>query len=272
MIGYQGEPGAYSEEALRQVFGARAASRPCVDFAAVFAGVAKGRLEAGMIPIENSLAGSVHQNYDLLRKHDVWIEREYKLRVRHNLLAPKGATLKTVRRVLSHPQALSQCARFLAKLRKVELVPYFDTAGAARHVAETGDPSLAAIASSRAAENYALKALARGIEDEEHNFTRFLVIRKKKARARARGPQKTSIVFALRNAPGAMHKGLAVFALRDIDLYKIESRPLPGSPWRYLFYLDLAGSYADEPVFKAVEHLREISTYLKVLGSYPRTD
>ncbi len=279
MIGYQGEPGAYSEEALRQAFGARAEARPFADFAGVFAAVQRGRIEAGMIPIENSLAGSVHQNYDLLRKHEVWIERELKLRVRHNLLAPKGATLKTIRRVLSHPQALSQCARFLAKQRKIELVPYFDTAGAARYVAQTGDPSLAAVASSRAAENYGLLALARGIEDDEANFTRFLVIRKLTARRKAqpgakksRAPMKTSLVFSLRNAPGAMHKGLAVFALRDIDLYKIESRPLPGSPWQYLFYLDVAGAYADEPVHRAVEHLKEISTYLKVLGSYPRID
>jgi len=276
-IGYQGVPGAFSEQAALGVFGARAKTRPFADFESVFKAVRSGALSAGVLPIENSLAGSIHQNYDLLRSYDVWIRGEYKLRVRHNLLALPGVKVKDVRRVLSHPQALSQCAAHLKAMRGVELVPYFDTAGAARHLEESGARDAAAIASARAAENYGLAVLRAGIEDDHTNFTRFLVVEKRRRGAEAqktpRGKTfKTSLVFSLRNIPGAMHKGLAIFALRDIDLFKIESRPLAGSPWQYLFYLDLAGSAGDEPVQRALSHLGEISTYLKLLGSYPQAN
>ncbi len=276
-VGYQGVPGAFSEQAILGVFGARARPRPFADFESVFRAVRSGAAAAGVLPIENSLAGSIHQNYDLLLKYDVWIKGEFKLRVRHNLLALPGVKIKDVRRVLSHPQALSQCAAHLEALKKVELLPYFDTAGAARHLADSGARDAAAIASARAAENYGLNILRAGIEDNHQNFTRFLVLEKRRKTAAAtktpRGKDfKTSIVFSLRNIPGAMHKGLAIFALRDIDLHKIESRPLAGSPWQYLFYLDFAGAAGDEPVKRALAHLAEISTYLRLLGSYPRAD
>lgn len=270
MIGYQGVPGAYSEQALREIFGVRAQAKPCADFETVFKGVASGKWAAGVVPIENSLAGSIHQNYDLLLKHAVTIVGEHSLRVRHNLLARPGVKLKDVKRVQSHPQALAQCAGFLKTLKKVELVPHFDTAGAARDIV---NDEVAAIASVTAAKNYGLDVLKAGIEDDASNFTRFLVIKKatKVSAKKATSAAKTSVVFSLRNIPGAMHKSLGIFALRDIDLFKIESRPLPGSPWQYLFYLDFAGSVAEEPIKKALAHLEEISTFLKVLGSYPRT-
>jgi len=270
MIGYQGVPGAYSEQALREIFGVHAKAKPCADFETVFKGVASGKLTAGVVPIENSLAGSIHQNYDHLLKHAVTIVGEYSLRVRHNLLVRPGVRLRDLRQVQSHPQALAQCAKFLRTLKGAELVPHFDTAGAARDIVSD---DVAAIASATAAENYGLSILKAGIEDDASNFTRFLVIKKaaKRGASNAKGDQKTSVVFSLRNIPGAMHKSLGIFALRDIDLFKIESRPLPGSPWQYLFYLDFAGSVADQPIARALAHLQEISTFLKVLGSYPRT-
>ena len=201
-------------------------------------------------------------------KYAVWIRGEHKLRVRHNFMVVPGVRLANVRRVYSHPQALAQCAIFLKALKRVELVPHFDTAGAAAYVAAEGLVDAAAVASARAADNYGLKVLKRGIEDNVQNYTRFLVIGKSDTRPKGQRI-KTSVVFALRNIPGAMHKSLGIFALRDIDLLKIESRPLAGSPWQYLFYLDLAGAVDHEPVARALDHLKEISTYCKVLGSYP---
>ena len=271
-IAFQGELGAFSEEAVYAVFES-AELMPCAAFDDVFATVEGGAAERAVVPIENSVFGSVPINYDHLRQHDVQIVGEVNLRIRHHLMSVAGATLDAIRMIRSHPQALGQCRQFLrAHLPDAETQPMYDTAGAAQHVAEAGAADVAAIASEAAASRYGLTVLAAEIEDDAKNFTRFLVLAR--AGANVEMPSdalmKTSIVFALReNVPGALFKSLAVFALRDLDLFKIESRPRIGHPGRYLFYLDVQGRAADEPVERALDHLREITTGVRVLGSYP---
>jgi prephenate dehydratase len=177
-----------------------------------------------------------------------------------------GVKLEDIRRVYSHPQALSQCRDFLAGLHSADLISVYDTAGAARKIKESGSREEAAIASDQAAHDHKLKVLRAGIESNHKNFTRFLILSRELAERQENS--KTSVVFATRNIPGALFKSLSVFALRDIDLYKIESRPIPGSPWEYMFYLDFAGDIRDEVIQRALGHLGEIASYLKVLGSY----
>jgi prephenate dehydratase len=266
-VAFQGLPGAYSEAAILAHFGAGTATLPCETFEEVFSAVEGGLCERGLLPIENSLAGSIHRNYDLLLQHPLSIVGEQYLRVQHCLIALPGTGLEQVRKVISHPQALAQCAAFLHRLG-VETSPVFDTAGSVKLILESGDPTQAAIASRRAAELYGLPILAEGIEDDPANFTRFLVVAAQPLEPP--GDAKTSIVFSLRNAPGALFKALSVFALRDIDLTKIESRPLVGQPWEYLFYIDIAGSLADQPVRHALDNLGEYAVTLRLLGSYPR--
>jgi prephenate dehydratase len=274
-VAFQGETGAFSEEAVCALFGS-AAPVPCQEFADVFEAVEQRGVERAVIPIENSLFGSVHANYDLLRTHELSIVGELQLRIRHNLMAPGGVRLEDVRVVRSHPQALGQCQHFLkTKLPSAEVVPAYDTAGAAKEVAARDRPDEAAIASVRAAEEYGLKIIEAGIESNHQNYTRFLALsREQEMPSRhetARSDWKTSIVYSMRrNVPGALFKSLAVFALRDLDLFKIESRPLVGSPGSYLFYLDVQGAAVDQPVDRALDHLREIASSLKVLGSYQR--
>lgn len=274
-IAFQGETGAFSEEAARGLFPGGAVV-PTPSFEAVFAALEGGAVDRAVVPIENSLFGSVHVNYDLLRAHEVVILGELHLRVRHNLMAPPGATLEGVRRVHSHPQALGQCQAYLrTRLPQAEAVPAYDTAGAARMVARAADPADAAIASARAAAEYGLDVLAAGIESNHQNYTRFLALARAgegaPLAAEADAPFKTSLVYAMReNVPGVLFKSLAVFALRDLNLFKIESRPLVGSPGQYLFYLDVAGSTTDETVRRALDHLSELTASLKILGSYPR--
>ncbi len=272
-VAFQGEIGAFSEEAVWAMFGAVEAV-PTPSFEDVFEAVEARRVERAMVPIENSLFGSVHGNYDLLRTHAVEIVGELKLRIRHHLMGLPGARLEAVRRVHSHPQALGQCQTFLReRLPQAEAVPAYDTAGAAKMVVAMGTPEAAAIAGERAAAEYGLDILASGIESNHQNYTRFLVLApagEAPAAQEAGTPLKTSIVFSLRrNVPGALFKSLAVFALRELDLFKIESRPLVGSPGSYLFYLDVEGSLADDAVQRALDHLAEITASLKVLGSYP---
>lgn len=265
-IAFQGEPGAYSEQAVFNYFG-DVETLPCEAFDIVFDSVVSGVCDAGLVPIENSLAGSIHQNYDLLLRHDLYIVGEYLLRVQHCLIALPNVKKEEIKKVISHPQALGQCAAYLRGLG-VKTESVYDTAGSVKIVKESGDRGMAAIASRRAAEIYGMHILEEGVEDNPENYTRFLAI--SKTAGKPEGEAKTSIVFTLKNQPGALFKALSVFALRDIDLTKIESRPLQGKPWEYLFYIDFVGATHEETSHKALDHLGEYALMLRVLGSYPR--
>ena len=272
-IAFQGEPGAYSEAAIFEHFGNHLQDNhlqtvPCESFEEVFACVARGDCERGLIPVENSLAGSIHRNYDLLLQNSLAVVGEHYLRVHHCLIGLPGVTLSEIRSVISHPQALAQCDAYIKSLGGVKAEAAYDTAGSVKIAREKNDRTLAAIASRRAAELYGMQILAESIEDNAENITRFQIIASQPV---APGSDaKTSIVFALKNEPGSLFKALSVFALRDIDLTKIESRPLAGKPWEYFFYIDFAGSIQEEVVVRALSHLEEYATYLRVLGSYPR--
>lgn len=269
-VAFQGARGAYSEAAAIAYFGEdQIRSIPCPSFDDVFQGVESYRWERGIVPIENSLAGSIHRNYDLLLRHDLQIVGEQYLRIVHNLIALPDVRLDNVRRVYSHPQALDQCESWLDKsLPQAERVPTYDTAGSAKRLKEQGDDDAAAIASAQAAHVYNLPILATGIEDNAENYTRFLILGREPFAASE--DAKTAIVFALKNAPGVLFKALSVFALRDIDLTKIESRPVKGQLWQYFFYMDFIGNMQEERCQNALRHLQEIATYLRVLGSFPR--
>jgi len=265
-VAYQGEPGAYSEEAGHGYFD-KPIMAPQKSFDDVFAAVTRGECDSGLIPIENSLAGSIHQNYDLLLANDLHIVGEYLLRVRHCLIGMPNSKLADIKKAISHPQALGQCAGYL-KEKGIQPSPVYDTAGSVKMLKESGETDTAAIASKIAAEIYEMQILEDGIEDNQENYTRFLEIAKNPVSPH--GEAKTSIVFTLKNEPGALFKSLSVFALREIDLTKIESRPLPGKPWEYLFYIDFIGAIGTDTATRALNHLEEYALMLRVLGSYPR--
>ena len=265
-IAYQGEPGAFSEAAARQV-GARADLVPCKSFEDVFAAVDGGSSAYGVLPIENSIGGSIHRNFDLLLEHQLPIVGEVEVPVVHHLLALPGTSIGQVKRIFSHPQALAQCDRFLRSLTGVEIVATYDTAGSAKMIADGQIADAAAVASARAGAVFGLVPLKSSIQDYEHNVTRFLVVGH--AALSAAPPDKTTIVFSLANEAGALFKALSVFALRGIDLTKLESRPIPGRKWEYLFYADLSVSKDDVSCARALGHLAEFATMIRVLGSYP---
>ena len=265
-VAYQGEPGAYSEEASINYFNAPE-TVPCETFEGIFAAVTSGECEFGFIPIENSLAGSIHQNYDLLLQNRLFIVGEYFLRVKHCLIGFPGVCKTEIKKVISHPQALGQCAGFLRNMG-VKIQPVYDTAGSVKMLKASGELTTAAIASHKAAEIHGMQILQEGIEDNPENYTRFLAIAP--APVRPSVEAKTSVVFILNNQPGALFKALSVFALREIDLTKIESRPLVGKPWEYLFYIDFIGALEEERVKKALDHLGEYALMLRVFGSYQR--
>lgn len=265
-VAFQGELGAYSEEAGYGYFKA-VEMVPQESFDAVFSSVVSGACQSGLVPIENSLAGSIHQNYDLLLWHKLHIVGEYFLRVRHCLIGFPGVDKSEITRVISHPQALGQCAGTLRELG-VKSEPVYDTAGSVKMLKASGERTTAAIASKRAADIYEMQVLQESIEDNPENYTRFLEIAQQPVIPKSKA--KTSIVFTLKNTPGALFKALSVFALRDIDLTKIESRPLAGKPWEYLFYVDFIGAADTDSVRRALEHLDEYALMLRVLGSYPR--
>lgn len=271
VVAFQGEPGAYSELAAIGHLGPQIKTIPCDLFERVFDSVSAGEAKYGVLPFENSLAGSIHRNYDLILRHEQYIVSEYFLRIEHCLLGVPGAKLTDLRQVYSHPQALAQCERKLTSLG-VDRIPALDTAGSARAVREWGDIRKGAIASKRAADVYNLDILAENVEDNASNFTRFLVLSLSPIVVDhpEQGDYKTSVVFSLMNQPGVLFKALSVFALRDIDLTKIESRPIQGKPWEYLFYIDFVGHCKARNSARALDHLAELATYLRVLGSYPR--
>lgn len=276
-VAFQGERGAFSEVAVRQILGDAAEVVPCQWFDAVFASLHDKKVDAALIPIENTLHGSVHENYDHLVQFNFEIVAETKVRILHNLIALPGTKFSTVKRVFSHPVALNQCLKFFADHPEIEKVPFYDTAGSVKMLVEEKLTDAAAIASAPAAEIYSAHILRRSIEDDRRNFTRFFLLRRRDEKRRhtpAETPRgwKTSIVFTLRDVPGSLFRALSAFALRDISLAKIESRPLRGKPWEYLFYLDFAASVEEERSRKALGHLQELADFLLVLGSYPRAD
>lgn len=275
-IAFQGERGAFSEEATRQLLGHGVHVLPCQRFEDLFRNLKEGRAAGAVVPIENTLAGSVHENYDHLVNFELPIVAETSVRIVHNLIAPKGISFPKIKRVFSHPVALNQCLDFFARHPQIESIPFYDTAGSVKMIVEEGLTDAAAIASTVAAEIYGARILRRSIESDRQNFTRFFLLRtpayarQHPIRAGKHAPWKTSLVFSTRNVPGALFRALSAFALRDLNLMKIESRPLRGKPWEYLFYLDFLGR-ADSPVaVNALNHLREIADFLRILGSYPK--
>ena len=273
-VAYQGEAGAFSESAARRLLGAEIIGVPCHSFEQMFAAVGTGEADCCIAPIENSLAGSIHRNYDLLMDSALTIAGETSMRIVHNLIAPPDVAIDSIRRVYSHPVALAQCARFFTKHPYIEAMPVHDTAGGVRMVMDRRRTDEAAIASATAAEIYGGRVLLESIEDNAQNFTRFFlltppdratgVVMRETARR-----WKTSIVFRVSNKPGALFRALGAFAIFEIDLTKIESRPIEGRPWEYAFYLDFAGKFDDANVARALDSLRHMAEMVRVLGSYP---
>jgi prephenate dehydratase len=275
-IAFQGERGAFSEEAARKLTGREIEVLPCTRFEDVFRALEQGRAGGAAVPIENTLAGSVHENYDHLLNFEFPIVGETSVRIVHHLMAPQGVPFSGIKQVFSHPVALNQCLDFFAKNPQIERVPFYDTAGSAKMVIEKGLKDAGAIASEVAAEIYGARILRRSIESDRQNFTRFFLLRtirdarRNPVQAPAKTQWKTSLVFSTRNVPGSLFRALSAFALRDLSLTKIESRPLRGKPWEYLFYVDFLGR-ADAPAaVNALNHLREIADFLRVFGSYPK--
>ena len=281
-VAIQGELGSFSHEAAERML-PRCTVVPCVRSVEVFDRVERGSVAAAVIPIENTLAGTVAEHADLLISRDVFIQAEFLLRIVHNVIAAPGVKLSSLRRVLSHPVALDQCRDFFRRHSHIESVPFYDTAGSVKHVIARNLRDAAGIASRRASQQYSAKILQASIEDDKRNFTRFFLIRKAPVIGNAQKgssvasalrrliqprANKTSIAFKVKNLPGALLKSLSVFALRDISLSKIESRPMRGRPWEYVFYVDfLHGD--DEPARNALRHLEEVADFVKVLGIYP---
>ena len=266
IVAFQGENGAYSQEAAYQFFGAEVDTLPCRTFEDIFLAVEEGRADYGILPIENSAAGSINKAYDLLLERDLKIWGEVFLRVRHCLLANPGTKLEDVRWVRSHPQALAQCERFLAR-HGMEPIPAYDTAGSAKDLAAAPEPRVAVIASTLAARLYGLEVLATEIEDLPFNYTRFFILGHEDPPRAERN--KTSVVFATRHVPGALYACLGEFAQRGLNLTKLESRPRRNKPWHYIFYLDFEGHWQDPPCAEALIGLLHKATFLKLLGSYP---
>jgi prephenate dehydratase len=273
-IAFQGELGAFSQVTALQMAGNDIEPSPFQTFEAAFQSVVNGKTQAAAIPIENTLHGSVHENYDHLLKYGLEIHGETFVRIVHNLIAPPRVKLADIVTVYSHPVALNQCRTFFEQNPNVAKTPFYDTAGSVKMLMEKRLPASAAIASETAAKIYGAKILKRSIEDDRENYTRFFLLRKpstakRKPTERETGRWKTSIAFTIRNVPGGLFRSLSAFSLRDLNLTKIESRPLRGKPWEYMFYLDFHG-HVDDPVTKnAISHLSELADMLRILGCYP---
>jgi chorismate mutase/prephenate dehydratase len=268
-VAFQGERGAYSESAVYTFFGDDAEVKPCRDLTEVFESVDKQKVPVGVVPVENSLEGSVNQTYDLFLTHNLKVSGEIIIRISHCLIANPNTSLEAVKTVYSHPQALAQCRSFLERLGS-ELIPTYDTAGSVKMLKEKGLKDAAAVASEKAAEIYGMKILAREIEDTPTNYTRFFVISKNDAAKT--GKDKTSIIFAATHTPGALYHALEEFEKRNINLTKIESRPTKQKPWEYNFYLDFEGHRTEENCAEALKALEKKAAFLKILGSYPRAE
>ena len=272
-IAYQGEPGAWSEQAALDYYGAEASPQPRFSFDDVFADVASGKCDYGVVPMENSLGGSIHRNYDLLMRHDLHIIGEVIVRIHWCLITMPGVQMSDLKLVQSHPQALAQCERSLTTLLpQVERKEVYDTAGSVKLLKQSGERTTGALASRRASQIFELPVLHEGLEDDPTNYTRFAVLDRQPAQTLPdrNTVYKTSIVFAGSNEPGLLFKAMGAFSLRNIDLCKIESRPLQGSPWSYLFYLDFVGHQDDLVCKRALDNLQEFTTFYRCFGSYPR--
>ena len=266
-VAIQGERGAFSEVAAREMISSRFTLKPCESFEELFGAVKSGQVQLGVIPIENSLIGTISMSTDLLLANDLKIVGETQIRVVHCLIAPKDIKLRQIKKIYSHPAALDQCRKFFKTHPTKQPIPYYDTAGAVKMLAESDMKDSAAIASPYAADVYGMNKLKQSIEDEKFNFTRFFLLSKRTVPFKGRA--KTSIVFSLKNKPGALFKALSVFALRDIDLTKIESRPARTKAWAYNFFADFIGSPEEDRVKCALDHLGEITHFVKLLGCYP---
>jgi chorismate mutase/prephenate dehydratase len=266
-VAFQGERGAYSENAVYTFFGAAVEAKPCRDLAEVFESVNEQESQYGVVPIENSLEGSVNQTYDLFLTYDLKVCGEIILRISHCLIANPNTSLEAVKAVYSHPQALAQCRNFLEHLGR-ELIPTYDTAGSVKMLKEKGLKDAAAVASERAAELYGMKILAREIEDNQANYTRFFVLSREDSPVTGR--DKTSIIFSAAHTPGSLYTALGEFAKRNINLTKIESRPTKQKPWEYNFYLDFEGHRGEGRCAEALKALEKSTTFIKILGSYSK--
>jgi len=265
---FQGERGAFSEDAVISFFG-EVETLPCRNFYNVFEAVLSTEVDYGVVPVENSQAGSINETYDLLLSHPVSIVAEINIRINHCLVALPGESLTSIKTIYSHPQALAQCQEFISKLN-VEVFPGYNTAGSAKKIKEEGIKNAAAVASRRAAEIYDLIILAPDIETNINNYTKFFIISKKRAeRAKM---NKTSLVFSTKNIPGALYNILGAFANRNINLTKLESRPGKDRPWEYVFYVDFEGHMDDAICRDALEEAKEKTSFIKILGSYPRAE
>lgn len=268
IIAIQGDAGSFSHEAAATIAGGGGALElvPCRTFEALFQAVVAGKAERGVVPIENSLAGSVHENYDRLRSSPLHVVGETQVRVRHCLITRPGTAFDALRRVASHPVALAQCRRFFAESPGIEAVPSYDTAGSVRELMSGALGADAVIASALAAHLYGAQVLRTELEDNPENYTRFLLVGQQPATTA--GPSKLVLTFLLPNTPGALHRALGVLAARNLNLSKIESRPLPGRPWEYVFYADVVADPA-EPVHAAISELKAVTRELRVLGWFP---
>ena len=266
-VAFQGERGAYGESAVYQFFGSTTQVKPCMDFRDVFENVKKQEVQAGVVPVENSLEGSVNQNYDLFFNYDLKVCGEVIVKIAHCLIANPGTSIDQIKTVYSHPQALAQCRNFLQK-SKWELIPAYDTAGSVKLIKEKKLKDAAAIASERAAEIYGMQILARDIADNKENYTRFFVLSKEDSPAT--GKDKTSIIFSAKHEPGSLYHALGEFAKRKINLTRIESRPTKKTLWEYNFYLDFEGHRTEPKCAEALKALEKYAIFTRILGSYPK--
>jgi prephenate dehydratase len=267
-VAIQGEAGSFSHAAALEALGPDVRLVPCPTFEELFRAVEADGADRGVVPIENSLAGSVYEAYDALGAHALHVVGETQVRVRHCLVGRPGTTVAQVHRVASHPVALAQCRRFFADHPAVTPVPAYDTAGSVRDLMAGRLAAEGAIGSSLAADLYGAAVLLEGLEDHPENYTRFLIVAREPARAGGGGASKASLMFTLPDVPGSLHRALGVFAERRVNLSKIESRPLPGRPWEYAFYLDVVGD-PESGFAEALSELRGLAPGLRVLGAYP---
>lgn len=271
-VAYQGTDGAFSHQAAMHHFGERYDHVECVGytrFTQAAEAVENGDVDVAILPIENTTAGSINDTYDILAERELYIIGEEVLRIIHCLMAPEKVSISNIRRILSHPQAIAQCSHFLAGLSRCHVESYFDTAMAARKVAEDGDLSQAAIGSAYAAEIYGLEILKRDLANQTENFTRFVVVSSEPVVCDPQLNCKTSVIFATVDEKGALLKCLNILGDHGVNMTKLESRPRLGHPWQSLFYLDIEGNKNTPQIADALEQLKKQAQYIKILGSFP---